>query len=328
MSRKIECSSEKGFAHFLILSVITLILFTIVTVSPDFKDINEFYPSETGVKGVLIAKGGDDGGGSSNSGSGSISSDDSEDDSSGSSTPEPTSTSTASTSTAPSVRVKTEQSKDKQKTEVKFSETEKIKTRIEEDKTRIDVYSGGVKVRYEIRDGRVIIKAETEEGQDVPEQELFKIEDKLSTDGIKIATSDGKLLFARNNVGAVSSFPFQIDLNTNHLIASTAAGTKILTVLPDQAVQNIITANVISRLIPQDIARQAALGELTGVKDVITLGERAGAPVYEIIGLKDQKLLGFIPVTTQTTVFVSAQTGEVVAQEQSLLTNIIDLLSP
>lgn len=214
------------------------------------------------------------------------------------------------------------------KTEIRFGEGEKIKTRVEEGRTRIDVYSGGVKVRYEIRDGRVIVKAETEEGEGVPEGELFKIVDRVDKLGIKVATAGGQLMLERNNVGALANFPLQIDLNTNQLVASTSASTRVLTVLPDQAIANMLAANVISGLGPKFFIQATDSASLTSVADVITLGERNGLPVYEINGVKNQQLLGFIPVTTSVTVFVSAETGQLVAQEQSLFASIIDLLSP
>lgn len=332
---------EAGFAHILIqIGGLIFVLLIGAYITSNIKTTKE-YPQNSNVKG-LLAKGGDDdnsgssGSNDSSSDSGSSgSSSGSERSGSGSSGSDNTTIkvesrpkSSASGSPSSGVRVKTEQSTDKQKTEIKFSEDEKIKTRIEEDRTRIDVYSGGIKVRYEIKDGRVVVKAETEEGENVPEQELFKIEDRLDKSGIKIAIEGGKLLVARNSVGALSNFPLQIDLNTNQLIASTSAGTKVLTVLPDQAIQNMLAANVISRLNTQELISQTQLGNLTSVADVITLGERNEIPIYEIRGLKEHNLFGFIPITTETKVFVSAETGQEVAIEQSLLANIVDLLSP
>ena len=333
--------SQKGFAHpYLILALILAVIFLIL--ASNLQVVKTYSLKDFGnVQGVVMAKEGDDSGSSGSGSSGSSGSGDSdssksEDEtksgssgSSGSGGSTSTENKTESKTTTPGgTRIETKIEPQRQKTEIRFGEGEKIKTRVEEGRTRIDVYSGGVKVRYEIRDGRVIIKAETEEGQGVPEQELFKIEDRLNKTGIKIATEGGKLVVARNNVGALSNFPLQVDLNTNQLIASTSAGSKILTVLPDQAVQNMLAANVISRLDPVFLQQAAKSGDLTSISGVITLGERNGLPVYEIAGLRDQRLLGFIPVTTPVKVIVSAETGQTVTQEQSLLSNIIDFLSP
>ncbi len=338
-------SQEKGVIHPYLILVLILLIIGLVIASK--LQVVKTYPLKetSNVQGVLIAKGGDDGdsgssgsgssgsGSSGNSSSGSSGSsssddgDDNEDDSKPSSSSVPSVGSTI-TSPRPTLKIENGSDENKVKTEIRFGEGEKIKTRAEDGRTRIDVYSGGVKVRYEIRDGRVIIKAETEDGEEVEGQDLFKIENRLDKLKIKIATEGGKLVVARNNVGALSNFPLQLDLNTNQLIASTSAGPRILTTLPDQAVQNMLAANVISRLATQTLLEQAQLGNLTSVSDVIALGERNGVPIYEINGLKDHRLLGFIPVTTSVTVVVSAETGQLVTQEQSLLATIVDLLSP
>lgn len=342
---KVYRPNQKGFAHlFIILGLILIILGLVI--ASKLHVVKTYSLKEAGnVQGVLIAKSDDDSSGSSgsgSSGSGDSSSSGSSGSSGGSSSDDDDNTSNLSNSNTPaggsssqppssqpSVRVKTEQpDEDKVKTEVRFGEGEKIKTRIEEGRTRIDVYSGGIKVRYEIRDGRVIVKAETEEGEEVAEQELFKIEDRLDKNDIKVATEGAKLLVTRNNVGALSNFPLQLDLNTNALIASTPAGSKTLTTLPDQAVQNLLVANVISRLDPAILQLAAQQGDVTSVSGVIALGERNGVLAYEIAGLRDFRLLGFIPITTPVTVFVSAETGQTVAQEQPLLSTIVDLLSP
>lgn len=221
------------------------------------------------------------------------------------------------------VRIKTEEKGNETKSEIRLSETERIKTKVEEGKAKIEVTQGGIKVKFVTKDGKVKIKAETEGAGDVDDKTLFKIEQRLDRAGIKVATAGGQLIIARNNVGTVANFPLQIDLATNQLIVSTSAGPRVLTVLPDVAVQNMLAANVISRLGPPAI-RQA----VTSVADVVKLGERNGVPVYEINGLRDFRLLNFIPITLPVQVSVSAQTGEVVDQSQSVITRIVDLFSP
>ena len=82
-------------------------------------------------------------------------------------------------------------------------------------------------------------------------------------------------------------------------------------------------ANVIDRLESAVASPGAALAAGT-----IVLGERLGVPVYEIAGVKNHKFLGFIPVQTEVTAVVSAETGELVATEDvSLVEQVVDLLS-
>ncbi len=299
-SAKFSVNGQKGFIYTPIL----VVLITVVTVGTMLASQNPL----PDVKGTLIAKD-DDSSGSSGSGTG------------GDNTK-------TETTTPEGVRIKAKTDEDKQKTEIRFGEGEKIKTKVEEGRTRIDVYSGGIKVRYEVRDGRVTIKAKTEGGENVEEQELFKIVDRLNKTGIKVATEGGKLLVVRNNIGALSNFPLSVDLNTNQLIASTSAGTRVLTVLPDQAVQNMLAANVISRLGPKAITEAARTGQATTVSSIIQLGLRNNIPVYEILGIRDFRLLGFIPISLPVTAVVSAETGDLVNVDQPLTTTIVDLLSP
>ncbi len=314
---------QKGFIYIPIL----VVLITIVAAGTTMLANQNPLPD---IKGILIAKD-DASSGSSESGSSGSSSnsdDDKSDTSSGSSGSGSSGSTTTKTVTPEGVRVETKTSDEKQKTEVRFGEGEKIKTRVEEGRTRIDVYSGGVKVRYEIRDGRVTIKAETEEGEGVEEQELVKIVDRLDKTGIKVATEGGRLLVVRNQIGASSNFPLQVDLATNQLIVTTPAGIKTVTTLPDQAVQNMLAANVISRLGPAALVEAAREGQVATVSGIIQLGLRNNVPVYEIPGIRDFKLLGFIPVSAPVTAVVSAETGDLVTTEQPLLTRIVDLLSP
>ena len=223
-------------------------------------------------------------------------------------------------------RIKTEEGK----TEIIFGEGEKIKIRTKDGETRTDVYSAGVKVRFEQKDGRMIIKAENEASEEIllGEQELFKIEERLDKNTVKVATGSGNsFVFARGNVAAKTNFPLSIDLATNALTVTTPAGIKTVTILPDAAVNNMLAANVIDTLGTAAVTEAARTGTLTGVSGVVDLALRNNVPVYEINGLSNQKLLGFIPVVIPQKVVVSAETGELVAAEKTPLNTLLDLLS-
>ena len=97
--------------------------------------------------------------------------------------------------------------------------------------------------------------------------------------------------------------------------------------MPDQAVQNLIVTNVVNRLGGSAVVSAVRTGEVSTLSQVVTLGERNGVPIYEINGLSDQKLLGFIPVTIPKTVTMSAETGEVLSTQSSPVNRLIDLLS-
>jgi len=341
------------------LLVVAILLGSILLVYL-FSQAIQAYHSD-GVLGVkYLAKGGDDdnsGSGSSGSGSGSEDSNDSnsddsdndnsgssgsdsDDNNSGSSNINTNSGSTGSSdtikteSTTPDgVRIRTETRDDGEtRTEVKISETERIRTRTKDGLERIDVTSDGVKVRLETRDDRFVVKAEKEDGTEVEldddQNTLLKIEDRLGRDNIKISTaSAGRILLQRGSAGAVTEFPLSVDLATNELVINTPSGQRNVTVLPDVAIRNLLAANVISRLNTNKVIDLAQTGSDTILDDVIQLGVNDGIPVYTISGLSEQKLLGFIPVIFEKDVTVSAENGEVIDEQIPLQDRILDIIS-
>jgi len=167
------------------------------------------------------------------------------------------------------VKIKLHSNDGDERAEIRPSETERIKVRTKNGERRIDVYQGGVKVRFEYKDGEFIAKAEYE------------------------GEEDG------------------VDVDTNSLVVTTPAGERVVTVLPDQAIANLITANTISSV----------------VGDTIELGELDGEPVYEILGVSNQRLLGLLPVGIQKQVDVSVETGNAINISQSFLSRIMDALA-
>lgn len=348
MIKRKRLRSKKTNSSNLTLLITLLVLVAITLVG---KSISQKQSSQNkNVLGALLSKGGDsDDDSSGSSGSGSSGSDSSEsrsnDSGSGSSggsgsTGSGTSGGTASTPIPTKVNnedegeqeIRTEQEtkKDGQLTEIRLSETERIRTRTKDGRTRMDITAGGIKTRFEVRDGRVVIKAEREDGTEVEleNEAIFKIEERLATNQIKIATdSANRIVIQRGNTGAVSQFPISIDLATNTLTVTTPSGVKKMITLPDQVIQNLLATNVVSRLGGSMVVNAVRTGEVSTLSQVVTLGEKNGVPVYEINGLSDQKLLGFIAVSIPKIVEVSAETGEVLSTQTSIINRAIDLVS-
>jgi len=144
-----------------------------------------------------------------------------------------------------------------------------------------------------------------------------KVEDK-DDDSTKIEIEDKNLKTKlKMEFKAKSDFPLTIDASTNQLIVSTPAGEKAVTVLPDHAVQNML-----------DTKKFDSVSAQPGTTQTIKLEMRNNKMVYRVGGVKKHKVVGIIPVDVPVTFFVSADTGDAVAQEQSLLSNLIDFLSP
>ena len=237
------------------------------------------------------------------------------------------------TVTTDGTKIKSQSEGGKRETEIETVDGRKIKTKVEDNKkTKIEVEQDGLKLKYVYEGGKIKLKIENEakEGKLLDKREIDEltkeIEDELEDEGVKIATKSGKQAFSKNKIAALTDFPLSVDVNTRQLIVTTPAGQKIVTILPDQAVQNLLNTNIVNKIDTQagEIVG-GELGDLTGTVKIEIMNDKI---VYRIKGVKTHKLLGLIPVSAQTTAIVSAESGELVSQEQPLLTTVIDLLSP
>lgn len=216
---------------------------------------------------------------------------------------------------------------EEEEVEIKLAEDEKIKARTKDGRTRIDITSEGVRTRLEIRDDRVVIKAEQEDGEEIEleDETLDEIENRLDDDDIDIATAGGNFVLSKKHIGAITHFPISIDLATNTLVINTPAGQKEVTILPDKAVSNILTRGILSKI---EIAGATESAQIEGAEtEGIVLDEKNGVPIYEISGTSAQRLLGLLPVSVKRKVIVSAQTGVIESTRESLFSRILDLLS-
>ena len=232
-------------------------------------------------------------------------------------------------------RIKTESEGNKQETEIETADGQKIKTKIEDDgTTKIEIENGTVKLKYRIENGQLVLKVENEDGEEVEieDDELEElendVEDELADDDVKLVpTTDNQLALTQNQIAAFTDFPLSINVETKELVITTPTGQKIVTILPEEAVRNLLATGIINRIEapPSDITAQDQLGALTGV---VKIEMRNNEVVYRVKGTKTHRMLGIIPVSTPVTAFVSTDTGTTVAKQQSILTNVIDFLSP
>jgi len=214
--------------------------------------------------------------------------------------------------TSDSIRINSQSEGNKSETEIETADGQKIKTKIEDDgTTKIEIEHKNLKIKYEVLNGQVVVKAEDEDGGEVEieddelEELKNEIEEELEDNGIKIATGGaGRLIF------------------------TTPAGEKIVAVLPDQAVENLLATGVISELARSTTEETALSNEIGMTNAIVEFKIKNDEPIYEIDGIKIYRLFAVIPVSRPVTAVVSSETGELIETEQSFLTNIVDLLSP
>jgi len=205
------------------------------------------------------------------------------------------------------------------------------------------------------RGDNIVVELEDEKGKKVKlpestpsaELEIEEPEDKRS---VKVRPAGNALAIIRGKIAAQTHFPLMVNLETNELIVTTPAGQKVVTVLPDEAVENMLAANVLDQLggkgglrwleykeatpsaTPTPTATEAAAPIATEAaklikKQVIKLTVKDGVLAYEIPGIKFKKFLGISKVQLRRTAVVSAETGELLRIKQTLLERILDLLS-
>lgn len=139
----------------------------------------------------------------------------------------------------------------------------------------------------------------------------------------KIATDGGKVGFISNTDGAISAFPLNVDPKTGSLSVTTSKGEKVVAVLPDAAIKNMLASKVMSY-----VTSVPAKGELASTNKLVTLTQKDDLLVYEIDGVREYKLFGFIPLKSKVKAFVSAENGQVVKTEQSLLGRVLNRIAP
>lgn len=227
-----------------------------------------------------------------------------------------------------------------ERTEFRFPSGLRIKTRERDDRRRVDIYEGGRKLRIETRDGRTIVKVENEEGEEIGEDE-FEDDDEIdlgATRGgeLRVRTRRNRFVVAHGRVEAHTDFPLSVDTETNELTVTTPAGSRVVTVLPQEAVDNMLAqGNVIDtllstlpRLSPSPATSPIATTEAEAVEgQAIDLEEEDGELVYTIRGARTERLLGLFDVFVPKTAVVSAESGELVGVRQSVLSRVLDLIS-
>lgn len=176
-------------------------------------------------------------------------------------------------------------------------------------------------------DGEIHATAKKEDGTEVELESQDAVEtlnSMLDDKNIEIGTTSAHNLAIRSgNVEAQTHFPLSVDPTTGELTVTTPAGSKIVTVLPDAAVQNLINKHVITDVESQAASSGAGL-TTTQRANLTLLGTE---PVFEINGVSNKHLLGIFPVGFSKTAFVSAENGNVVKVNQSLLNTLLEPLS-
>lgn len=150
-----------------------------------------------------------------------------------------------------------------------------------------------------------------------------EVETELEKEDVKIATAPGQIALVNKRVGALSSFPLSVNPTTRQLTITTPAGSKVVAVLPEKAINNMLAAHIMD-----DVVSEKVNNSLASVPKLVKLEIKNGVLGYQVKGTKTHKLLGLIPIKTAVATFVSSENGQVVETSQSLLGRILNRIAP
>lgn len=296
--------STIGFKFLLVVTIATLFTYGLK------------YLSETNVLGTstyLADKGSDSVNGNDSSGSSS----DSESNNNGSQQNNSTEQSNRSQDTSGEKQHAVEPTETPEPTEIPQHDFKSLNSVVFDTENHGKMRLGKSEVQISSEDGHFSIKAKSENGTEIQleNDSLSKINQELESEDIEISTDSAGFHIRHGKFEAQTHFPLSINPTTNKLTITTPGGTKTVAVLPDQAVNNLINLKFITVV--------ASNSADTG----IDLTEFKNQPAFEVQGKSIQKLFGFFPIGIDKTGIVSAETGQVLQVNQSLLSRIFDLLS-
>lgn len=137
---------------------------------------------------------------------------------------------------------------------------------------------------------------------------------KLET-GSEISQKNDSFTMKRGDIEASTKFPISFNVATKTFTVQTPNGEQEVKVLPDEAVQKVLTSKEITDLTNG------------GATSPVVLTEFNNQPVYQIEGTNNKRLFAFFPVTIPKTTYLSAQNGNVVSSSQSFGSRVLNALS-
>lgn len=198
----------------------------------------------------------------------------------------------------------------------------------EGNKGELNLETAGMHIEMKKEDnGSLKLVAHKSDGTEVQLQTnaLDQINEVLKEKDVEVSTSSANG-FAIKSPGAqaITNFPLSIDPTTKSLAITTSNGTTDVTTLPNQAVQNALQQGQLTNVL--STANQTTPTVTTG-NNIIDLTELNNQPVYAVQGVANKNLLGLFPVAFRKTVYVSVKDGQIVQVQQSLLNQLLQVVS-
>lgn len=180
----------------------------------------------------------------------------------------------------------------------------------------------GTEVEIENDHGQLSITAKQENRQEVElnDRSLDDINSFLEHDDLEISSAAGALSLRQRQTELDTHFPLSVDLSTRSLVVTTPAGAKTVAVLPDDAINNLLSQGILSGVESEASSDGSILRKAT-------LGETGTTLSFTIRGITTKKFLGMLNRLVRRTVTVSAENGAVLSVDESFINRLLDLFS-
>lgn len=133
-------------------------------------------------------------------------------------------------------------------------------------------------------------------------QDIVEVEQNQSPKSIKIGKVDDSFGISQSGITALTSYPIHINTSTKTISVSTNSGDRIVSVMPDEAVETLVRANIINTISKDG---QMVLGE-----------NENGELTYSIPAERRVNLFNIHTVSVEVSTVVSATNGKVLKVDQ------------
>lgn len=137
---------------------------------------------------------------------------------------------------------------------------------------------------------------------------ILELEERPETSKLEIGYKDGFFTLIQNNFTAYTNFAIKIDAVNARLTVSTERGERIVSIMPNSAIQYLVKSKVINKV----------------SENRLELIEKDSELVYQVSGERLLNIFDLYKYPIEVNSFVSASTGEIVLVEAPVWLKVIN----
>jgi len=177
--------------------------------------------------------------------------------------------------------------------------------------------AGNAEVYLKNEDGKVsltVTQGDTETKKDVSglQEDIVEIVQRQKAETVTILSKDNGFSIVQKGFSADTNYPIKIDPKSREVSLDTPSGLRYLAVLPYEAVERLVKANVIS---------------YTKLDQNMEIAESdSGELLYNVPGERELNILNFLNYPVEVTASISATTGRLVEIDQPIWLRVLGFL--